>query len=539
MSYIFNITSSGLIYLAFLFCRVSVKQISVLLLILCPMSSILGRTPPPLPMGAQDILLEEDQENKKLQEQVQRPKEEHSSRNDSKMPEPLMNQSHDIKTPAPSSDDETKGNKNPRDLYQDSFDSDVDLPSAPSTIKNGESGQDLVDQFQWEDGNFDDFRGGVFDDSDDKQSQKQNSQNDIDREKMQKLFSEEDSDLNQKSSPDSSNSLEDDNVTKNEVLDNSQDSVSELDLKQINPYSNSDNMVKDPESSSQEVAPNSLGDSNFSKEQDVDSKEASGSLPKSDAAESPGLKPQDSANGEQNSQGNSKGISDDAAVQHSQANHVNNMPREQLQFVRNEMIMLHLESDDVNLGRVSEKAKLEYMPALEYVQLFWKKFDEYMSHKKRKKIRDYVANYQHNFAKVEPDQLVMMYMRNRDRNSQDIILNKYNVAQLALEAVEYGDYYALTALLENFDILQMRDSYGNNLLARGVLHGHDQLSSWLVYKGVDINARNINRRTPMILAAKAQNYKMMQFLQAAGTRPCFRDVEGNNAMDYITLPKLD
>lgn len=198
---------------------------------------------------------------------------------------------------------------------------------------------------------------------------------------------------------------------------------------------------------------------------------------------------------------------------------------EKQRFIANETVLLQRPNDQVVLGRITDKALLYEAPYAKYVKSFWVEFEREANSLRRQNIKMFLDQYPQKFDSSQLDIIP---------SETGLPLSRDDIDALAFDAIDDSDLVTLMALLQNFDILQTaRDSIGNSLLARAVLHGNEDDIVFLLQEGIDVNTLNFNNQTPLMLAAIMGNTEMMETLMTAGALGSYRDNFNLTAFDYL------
>ena len=124
----------------------------------------------------------------------------------------------------------------------------------------------------------------------------------------------------------------------------------------------------------------------------------------------------------------------------------------------------------------------------------------------------------------------------RENEHIDKPLYVSQLREMVFGAVAKGDLFELRAVLDNYNLLNITSDDGYNLLSYAILHHQDRVAELLLKRGIDINSKNKYGGTPLIVAARAGNLKILK--QIAHYKNCeimHRDRFGNSAIDYAYL----
>jgi uncharacterized protein len=152
-----------------------------------------------------------------------------------------------------------------------------------------------------------------------------------------------------------------------------------------------------------------------------------------------------------------------------------------------------LPEDDVVLGKLSENAELEVIDFRSYVELFWHSYEQVRDEDKRKSIDNFIEQY------------------HGDDHQAAVTHNKDAVLNAAAHAIDKKQNDDLRALLDNYNMIQLSDARGNNLLHFAAAKGNYQAAKILVMRGIKLNAANQKRETAIMIANRYNN-KHIAFL---------------------------
>lgn len=108
--------------------------------------------------------------------------------------------------------------------------------------------------------------------------------------------------------------------------------------------------------------------------------------------------------------------------------------------------------------------------------------------------------------------------------------------ELAFNAVAKGDLYALRALLDNYKLIDVKSDDDYGLLSYALLHNQTEAAELLIKRGCDINNINKYGGSPMTIAARLGNLKILKLLtEQKGCNIFHRDRFDNSAVDYAYL----
>jgi len=102
-------------------------------------------------------------------------------------------------------------------------------------------------------------------------------------------------------------------------------------------------------------------------------------------------------------------------------------------------------------------------------------------------------------------------------------------------AVGNNDIDLLRALLDNYNLLDIKNNDGEGLLSYAVLHDNVDIVRFLIKRGVNINEIDHNHTTPLMIAAKNNNIEIVKILTSSGCHIESKDTFGNAPIDYSVM----
>ena len=192
-------------------------------------------------------------------------------------------------------------------------------------------------------------------------------------------------------------------------------------------------------------------------------------------------------------------------------------------FINREIIVLKLANDDMTLGQLTEKAEIKYMDFFSYSELYknflLKKHREIES----KKVDKFIENTTTKLKKKMDPELVKLMMD--DNPDFFLSFSEDDISYLSILAAKNGDLELMRLMIDNYYSLDIYDEEQNNLLMIAIINNNEQIISYLLHKGIDLNISNIHRETPLILATKKNLPVIVQMLKEAGS---FGDVDSSD-----------
>lgn len=169
-----------------------------------------------------------------------------------------------------------------------------------------------------------------------------------------------------------------------------------------------------------------------------------------------------------------------------------------LKFVDDEAKVLLLQNDDVVLGEVTEKAKTDLMDSNSYIALFVKFKQMEVESQMHDKILGFIRK--HNVTKKH------IY-------NQELLKQIY---QDAFNSVNKDNLFDLKTLIDNYSVLQTTDSNGYTLLHEAAKTDHYTMAKYLIMRGININAADINKNTALEIANRFNNTSIYNLLKRSG-----------------------
>ncbi len=156
-------------------------------------------------------------------------------------------------------------------------------------------------------------------------------------------------------------------------------------------------------------------------------------------------------------------------VKHHKENKLVALTPEHSKFIQDELVMFLIPDDDVVLGKVTEEAKLQEMNGKDYINLFWQKYYAAISAPKDYETEIFITTYNHHYV-----------------NYARFPLSKSEAKEVAFDSVVRGNLDNLRTMLDNYQILQTYDQYGNSLLIEAVEMNDSAIARLLLLRGIDL-----------------------------------------------------
>lgn len=102
-------------------------------------------------------------------------------------------------------------------------------------------------------------------------------------------------------------------------------------------------------------------------------------------------------------------------------------------------------------------------------------------------------------------------------------------------AVRKGDIKAVRAFLDNYNLLNIKDDEGYNLLAYAIQYHQNDIAELLIRRGININEENKYGASPLIIAARSNNVEAVKMLLKSNCKVNHKDQFGNTSKDYAVI----
>lgn len=167
-----------------------------------------------------------------------------------------------------------------------------------------------------------------------------------------------------------------------------------------------------------------------------------------------------------------------------------------LKFIKDESILILFKDDDVILGKLTTKAKLDQMNFSTYLKLH---------EENNKKIQDQAQKH-----------LTQKFIAKH--SAPFIPLSKQYLRKEIKKEIADSSLNNIRIFVDNYDILNMSDSKGNNMLHLANIHNDFIIAKWLVMKGIKLNHLNKEYLAPIDLALLSKNWIIFDLLDKAGAK---------------------
>lgn len=105
------------------------------------------------------------------------------------------------------------------------------------------------------------------------------------------------------------------------------------------------------------------------------------------------------------------------------------------------------------------------------------------------------------------------------------------------DAVHNSDLRTLRALLDNYNLINIKNRDGTGLLSYALMHNNNRIAKFLIRRGADIKEVNKDNNTPLNIAARNNNEIMVNILARSGCDAHHKDISGKSAVDYARIHK--
>ena len=99
-------------------------------------------------------------------------------------------------------------------------------------------------------------------------------------------------------------------------------------------------------------------------------------------------------------------------------------------------------------------------------------------------------------------------------------------------AIAGDDLEVLRVFLDNYNLLNIKDSEGNSLLLYAAKHGKHEIAEFLLKRGINPNAVDTNGVSALMIAARNNDLRALELLIKFKCSPLLKDKSGNSALDY-------
>lgn len=111
----------------------------------------------------------------------------------------------------------------------------------------------------------------------------------------------------------------------------------------------------------------------------------------------------------------------------------------------------------------------------------------------------------------------------------------YELKSWSFSAVDRNDINFLRSLLDNYNLLNIKNNYGYGLLSYAVLKNRPDVVMFMIRRGANLNETNFHKETPLIIAAKHNNLKIVEMLAESGCNINHKDKSGHSSLDKAKI----
>jgi hypothetical protein len=169
----------------------------------------------------------------------------------------------------------------------------------------------------------------------------------------------------------------------------------------------------------------------------------------------------------------------------------------QERFIRDEVLLLSFAEDDIILGMLSSKGRLDQMEGAAYIRLYEKSIEEAKTREKGRNNTWFILSR----SKEEPVSLPKKYL-----------------FKISVDDIEKSNLTDLRILANNYSILDMIDKQGNSLLHIASFNDNPAITKWLIMRGIDINMLNHKGASALDIAENRQYWRIYNLLEQAGAQ---------------------
>jgi len=102
----------------------------------------------------------------------------------------------------------------------------------------------------------------------------------------------------------------------------------------------------------------------------------------------------------------------------------------------------------------------------------------------------------------------------------------------AFEAVKNNDINTLRALLDNYNVLNVKNTDGYGLLSYAALNNNAGIALFLIHRGANLNETNSDDSTPLSIATENNNADLVKILTRGVNNDYSKDPDGKATLDY-------
>lgn len=170
------------------------------------------------------------------------------------------------------------------------------------------------------------------------------------------------------------------------------------------------------------------------------------------------------------------------------------LDRKLMRFVRDESVFILFKDDDIVLGKLTERAKIDQMPFNNYLNLYYKNQEKKAGKKRAKRIEKFIEAR----SGLEPVPLPDRYLR-----------------EAMQKEIKLSNLTNLKVLEDNYEIIDMVDDDGNTALHLATYDNNSAIVKWLIMRGTHLEPINFQATTPKEIAGANRNWQIFDMLEKA------------------------
>jgi hypothetical protein len=111
----------------------------------------------------------------------------------------------------------------------------------------------------------------------------------------------------------------------------------------------------------------------------------------------------------------------------------------------------------------------------------------------------------------------------------------YELKDWVFGAVVKNDISFIRALLDNYNLLDIKNDDGYGILSYAVLKNRPDIVRFMIRRGANLNETNSNKETPLIIASRRNNLEIVQILARSGCNINHQDSFGHSSLDKAKI----
>lgn len=168
--------------------------------------------------------------------------------------------------------------------------------------------------------------------------------------------------------------------------------------------------------------------------------------------------------------------------------------RKLMSFIRDESIFILFKDDEVVLGNLTRRAKIDQMPFNDYLTLYYKKQKEKAGEKRAKQMEEFIEARSY-YATVP-------------------LSDSYLKREVKKE-IKKSSLTNLKVLEDNYEIIDMVDNDGNTMLHLATYNNNPAIVKWLIMRGAHLDSINFEAISPREIAGFNRNWQIFDMLEKA------------------------